>query len=90
MITAHLYMTCSKKITYEKSFLTAHETLRLYKDSMYSFGKSVKNEDLNGLSVEEFLTKYNNDEDEGITLIQYKKTKPISEKGNYEWLVSSW
>ena len=24
----------------------------LYKDSMYSFGKSVKNEDLNGLSVE--------------------------------------
>ena len=58
----------------------------LYKDSMYSFGKSVKNEDLNGLSVEEFLTKYNNDEDEGITLIQYKKTKPISEKGNYEWL----
>jgi len=61
----------------------------LYKDSMYSFGKSVKNEDLNGLSVEEFLTKYNNDEDEGITLIQYKKTKPLSEKGNYEWLALS-
>ena len=37
--------------------------------------------------LKKFITKYNNDEDyEGITLIQYKKTKPISEKGNYEWL----
>ena len=61
----------------------------LYKDSMYSFGKSVKNEDLNGQSVEEFLKKYNKDTEWGITLIQYKKKKPISEKSNYEWLALS-
>ena len=42
----------------------------LYKDSMYSFGKTLKRKDVG--DVEDYINKLNNDKDSGLTIIQQK------------------
>ena len=42
----------------------------LYKDSMYSFGKTLKRKDVG--DVEDYINKINNDKDFGLTIIQQK------------------
>jgi hypothetical protein len=53
----------------------------LYKDSMYSFGKTLKREDI--LDVENYIKEINNDKDFGLTIIQQKNKHQVSEKGTW-------
>jgi len=53
----------------------------LFKDSMYSYGKSVLMEDVG--NVEEYLTQLNNDKDCGITIIRQAKPTPVPDEYNY-------
>ena len=43
----------------------------LFKDSMYSFGKSVIRDEM-GMTIEEFFVHYNNNEKKGITILQMR------------------
>ena len=54
----------------------------LYKDSMYSFGKTLKRKEVG--VVEDYINKLNNDKDSGLTIIQQKNKWKV--KPNGEWL----
>ena len=53
----------------------------LFKDSMYSYGKSVKTEDVK--DVKQYLEDLNNDKDFGFTIIQQAKPKPVPDEWDY-------
>jgi len=53
----------------------------LYKDSMYSFGKTLKRKDVG--DVEDYINKINNDKDFGLTIIQQKNKHQVSENGTW-------
>ena len=53
----------------------------LYKDSMYSFGKTLRREDI--LNVVDYIKEINNDKDFGLTIIQQKNKHQVSEKGTW-------
>ena len=55
----------------------------LFKDSMYSFGKSVIKKDM-GMSIEDFLTHYNNHDKFGITIVKMLNKEPVK---NTKYLV---
>lgn len=60
----------------------------LYKDSMYSFGKSVKKKDM-GMSIDNFIHYYNNHEKNGIMIIKMNEVKPVSDASEYLVLSAS-
>ena len=49
----------------------------LYKDSMYSFGKTLRREDI--LNVVDYIKEINNDKDFGLTIIKQKNKQQESE-----------
>ena len=53
----------------------------LYKDSMYSFGKTLRREDI--LNVVDYIKQINNDKDFGLTIIQQKNKQQVSENGTW-------
>ena len=53
----------------------------LYKDSMYSFGKTLRREDI--LNVVDYIKEINNDKDFGLTIIQQKNKQQVSENGTW-------
>ena len=59
----------------------------LYKDSMYSFGKSVKKKEM-GMGVKEFIEHYNNNDKRGILIIKMNDSAPVS-PSDTEYLVLS-
>ena len=50
----------------------------LFRDSMYSFGKSVKKKEM-GMSTEDFFTHYNNHEKYGITVVKMLNKEPVDD-----------
>jgi hypothetical protein len=59
----------------------------LYKDSMYSFGKSVKKKEM-GVPTEEFIEYFNNNEKQGIMIMRMNDSVPVS-SSDTEYLVLS-
>ena len=59
----------------------------LYKDSMYSFGKSVKKKEM-GVPTEEFIEYFNNNEKQGIMIMRMNNSVPVS-SSDTEYLVLS-
>tara|TARA_B100001094_G_scaffold278639_1_gene288309 strand:- start:5381 stop:6895 length:1515 start_codon:yes stop_codon:yes gene_type:complete len=49
----------------------------LYKDSMYSFGKTILVKDIKG-DINQHITGINNSDEYGITIVKQKQPKPIS------------
>ena len=49
----------------------------LFRDSMYTFGKSVVKKEM-GMGIEDFFNHYNNHEKIGLTIIQMSNKKPVS------------
>ena len=58
----------------------------LFRDSMYSFGKSVIKKEM-GMSIEDFFDHYNNHEKLGLTIIQMSNKEPVS---NNKYLILSY
>ena len=55
----------------------------LYKDSMYSFGKTVRREEVTD-GIEKFIDEINKDKDYGLTIIKQKNKWKVDPNG--EWL----
>jgi len=55
----------------------------LFKDSMYSYGKSVLKKEM-GMSIKEFFTHHNSNEKFGITVVKMTNKKPV---GNSKYLI---
>ena len=55
----------------------------LFRDSMYTFGKSVVKKEM-GMGIEDFLTHYNNHEKFGITIVKLLNKEPVK---NSKYLV---
>ena len=49
----------------------------LFRDSMYTFGKSVVKKEM-GMGIEDFFNHYNSHEKLGLTIIQMSNKKPVS------------
>ncbi len=54
----------------------------LFKDSMYSFGKSVVKKEM-GMGIKEFFPHYNNHDKKGLTIIQMSDKKPVTFNESY-------
>ncbi len=60
----------------------------LYKDSMYSFSKSVKRQEM-GMTDKKFYKHYNNHEKQGITVVKMSKKSHVGLHQPYPFLVLS-
>ena len=60
----------------------------LYKDSMYSFGKSVKIKEM-GVQTREFIEYFNNNEKQGIVIMRMNDSVPVSSSDTKYLVLSS-